>query len=175
LTPSPILIALGSNIAPERNLPAAVRLLAERVAVRAASHVFESAPLNAAGEVAPDQETFLNAAVRIETDLPPVELKYGVLRAVETALGRVRGADKFAARPIDLDLALYGSLVLEDLEAHITLPDPGILVHAHLALPLADLAPEFVHPLTGQALAAIAAPLAAQPGITLRRDIVLLP
>ena len=162
----PILITLGSNIAPRDHLAAAVRVLSahEHITVRAASRVYESAPIDAAGAVNLAQENFLNAALWIETDLAPVELKFGVLRAVEAQLGRVRTEDKFAPRPIDLDLALYGDLVLDDAAHGLTLPDPDLLTRAHVALPLADLAPDVVHPVIGQRLADIAASL-EHPGI----------
>ncbi len=63
--------------------------------------------------------------------------------------------DKFAPRPLDLDIALFGDRVIND--PRLTVPDPDILTRAHVALPLADLAPEWVHPSTGQTLAQIAA------------------
>ncbi|WP_162909439.1 2-amino-4-hydroxy-6-hydroxymethyldihydropteridine diphosphokinase [Aggregatilinea lenta] len=157
----PIIILLGSNIAPRANLLAAVRLLAahEHVTVRAASRVYQSAPVDAQGRIDPAQDPFLNAALCVETDLAPVELKFGVLRAVEAQLGRVRTEDKFAPRPIDLDIVLYGDLVLDDAENGITLPDPDLLRRAHVALPAADVAPDATHPVTGQRLAEIAASL----------------
>lgn len=166
----PVLITLGSNIAPEANLPRAVFILRQNhhLVVRAASRVYESAPINAAGQVAPDQPSFLNAAVLIETDYyAPFSLKYNVLRFIEKCLGRVRTADKFAPRPIDLDIALYADRVISHLR--LTVPDPDILTRAHVALPLADLAPDWAHPITGQRLAAIAAPMRNTKSITLRK------
>ncbi len=158
----PVLVVLGSNIEPEANLPAAARLLGERLTVEAASAVYRSAPVGS-----PGAPPFLNAAVAVVTDLDPGELKREVLRPIEAALGRVRGADRNAPRTIDLDLALYGRLVLRDPEHGLTLPDPSILEHAHVAVPLADLAPAFEHPTTGERLASIAARLA--PGADLER------
>jgi 2-amino-4-hydroxy-6-hydroxymethyldihydropteridine diphosphokinase len=172
--PVPVLITLGSNIAPETNLPRAVWMLRQNhhLIVRAVSRVYESAPINAAGEIAPGQGRFLNAAVWIETDYySAFSLKYNVLRFVEKCLGRARTADKFAPRPIDLDIALYGDRVIDD--PHLSVPDPDILRRAHVALPLADLAPAFVHPVTGQTLATIAAPFQDTAAITVRGDIHL--
>lgn len=171
----PILIMLGSNIAPRDHLAAAVRLLAahEHVTVRGASRVYETTPVDAAGKANAAQDHFLNAALWIETELAPVDLKFGVLRAIEAQLGRVRAADKFAPRPIDLDLALYGDLVLDDAANGIALPDPDLLTRAHVALPLADLAPNFIHPVTGQRLAGIAASLGDGAGIRPRDDLDL--
>lgn len=155
-----VFVTLGSNIEPEKNLPEAVRLLAERVMLLRASRVFRSAPVGSEGQ--PD---FLNAAVLVETDLPPYNLKFNALRDIEQQLGRVRSADKFAARTIDLDLALYGDLVLDDPQGGLTLPDPDILTRAHIALPLADLDPDFVHPVSGETLGQIAVRLRDTPAI----------
>ncbi|RPI97016.1 MAG: 2-amino-4-hydroxy-6-hydroxymethyldihydropteridine diphosphokinase, partial [Chloroflexi bacterium] len=113
----PVLIALGSNIAPEANLTRAVWMLHQNhhLVVCAASRVYASAPVDAAGRINPDQPAFLNAAVLIETDYySPFSLKYNVLRFIETCLGRIRTADKFAPRPIDLDIALYANCVIDD-------------------------------------------------------------
>lgn len=162
-----VFVTLGSNIDPEVNLPRAVRLLAARLALRATSRVYQTAPLDARGDVAAGQGAFLNAAALVETDLPPVSLKFDVLRGIEAEMGRARTSDRYAPRPIDLDIALYGSLVIDDPDHRLTIPDPEILTRAHVALPLADLAPDFVHPVTGQTLAALAAPFVGAPGVSL--------
>ena len=170
----PVLITLGSNIDPETNLPRAVFILRQNhhLVVRAVSRVYESAPVDAAGEIAPGQGNFLNAAALIETDYySPFSLKYNVLRFVEKCLGRARTTDKFAPRPLDLDIALYGDRVISD--PRLTVPDPDILTRAHVALPLADLAPEWVHPSNGQTLAQIAARFRGAPGIRVREDVSL--
>lgn len=173
--PKPILITLGSNIEPQANLPRAFRLLAERVRVVGVSKVYESVAVNAAGEPAPDQPVFLNAAAQIETDLEPLPLKYDVLRAIETEMGRVRSDDKFAPRVIDLDIALYGDLLLQldNEETRLTLPDPDTLERAHVALPLADLAPDLMHPTEGRTLAEIAEDFAGMRTIRPRPDLRL--
>lgn len=173
-SPVKVFITLGSNIAPERNLARAVRMLGQNhhLALRAVSRIYETAPIDASGGIAPDQGNFLNAAVLVETDYySAFRLKYDVLRFIERCLGRVRSGDKFAARPIDLDIALYGDQIIST--PLLTIPDPDILKRPHVALPLADLAPEFMHPRTGQTLAAIAATLAEQAGISVRDDLHL--
>lgn len=173
--PALIYITLGSNIAPEQNLRRAIKMLRQNYHLRLEriSRVYETAPINARGEIDPTQANFLNAAVLVESDgyYSPLKFKYHVLRFIELCLGRVRGADKFAPRPIDLDIAFYGDQVIQT--GHLAVPDPGVLVRAHLALPLADLSPDFKHPVTGQTLAAIAAPFAGQGGVTIRDDLRL--
>ncbi len=171
----PVFITLGSNIAPEQNLPEAVRRLAaaEGLKLRGVSRVYETAPLDAQGAVNPEQAPFLNAAVLVDTDRDILDLKQHVLRAIEAEMGRVRSADKYAPRPIDLDIALYGDqvlgLIIEDPgdNHEIIFPDPDITRYAHIALPLADLDPEFRHPVSGETLGTIAARFQSTPGIRL--------
>lgn len=155
-----VLIALGSNIDRERNMVAAIDRLRAHPAIEvlAASPIYTTAPIGRDGAVT-EQPVFANAAVRVETDLTAGDLRRE-LRAIEAALGRVRTADKFAPRPIDLDIALYGSEVLEIDGHHI--PDRDVLRFAHVAIPLADIAGDWIHPETGQSLAAIAAPMHTQ-------------
>lgn len=134
-------VALGSNLDPERNVPLALRRLEEQPGVRlVAISTFYLSP--ALGR--PEQPDFYNGVVEIETDLPPRELKFSVLRAIETELGRRRSADKYAAREIDLDLLFYDDLILA--EPDLVLPDPGIAGRAFLAVPLAELAPDLLMP-----------------------------
>ena len=134
-----VYIAIGSNIDPEKNIPAALEALNSRCRVTALSRFYRSRPLNR-----PEQDDFINGACLIETELAPRELKFGVLRAIEEALGRIRTADTYAARTIDLDIALYGDEVIE--EDGIVVPDPDILERSFLFLPLLDLDEEIVIP-----------------------------
>ena len=152
------LISLGSNIDREANLPAAFERLGSHPAMIlvAASDTFETPAIGDDGSRS-GQEAFHNAAALIETALSAVDLR-SVLRAIEEELGRVRTADKFAARPIDLDIALYSDVVLDLEGSHI--PDPDILRYPHVVVPLANVAPDWVHPTTGDTLRQIAYRLA---------------
>jgi len=162
-----VFISLGSNIDAETNLTAAVRHLRNHDAVEviATSRVYETAPV---GTV--DQPNFLNAALLIRTQLSAEALKAGPLWEVEQVLGRVRTADKNAPRTIDLDIALFNYDVLDVGVRHI--PDPELLTRAHVAVPVADLAPYYLHPETGATLEEIAARLPVE-GIVMRTDLVL--
>ena len=144
-----IVVGLGSNVEPERHLLEAIRLLGERAEVVAVSSAWATAPVGPAG-----QPPFLNAAVQLRTPLPPLRVKPELLRPVEAAMGRVRTADRFAPRPIDLDFVAWGGGELRELG--LELPDPDLLRHAHVALPAADVAPGWRHPRTGETLAVIA-------------------
>ena len=145
-------VGVGSNLDPEANVPAALRLLARKVRVAAISIFYATEPLGR-----PEQPVFYNGVIEIETDIPARELKRGVLRPIEAALGRQRTADRYAARTIDLDLLIYGELVAE--EEDLALPDPEIAGRAFLAVPLAELAPEVALPGDGRPLREIAAGL----------------
>jgi len=157
ISPECVYLSLGSNMAAEDNLPRAVRLLAVRVEVLAVSRVWETPA------VPPSRGRFLNAAAALQTRLGPQALKRDVLRPIEAALGRVRGADKFAPRPIDLDIILHGGRLLE----------PDLWRYAHLAVPLADLIPGYTHPVSGETLAQAAARLLPAAGFRLRAEVSL--
>jgi 2-amino-4-hydroxy-6-hydroxymethyldihydropteridine diphosphokinase len=133
-----VYIAVGANIDPEANVRRGLRRLAGQVRLRAVSTFYRTAAEGADG---PD---FINGVVAAETDLPPFDLKFVVLRAIEAELGRVRGADRNAPRPLDLDLLVYDDLTL--VENGLTLPDPAIAARPFLALPLCELAPALVLP-----------------------------
>ena len=162
-----VLIALGSNIDSEHNLPESVRRLSLHCRLVAVSPVYETAPVGKT-----DQPNFLNAAVLIETELTASELKAQVLLVIEQELRRVRTADKNAPRTIDLDIALFGDQILDLGARHI--PDPDILKYPHVAVPLADIAPRWRHPETGQTLQEIAQGPAVH-GLVRRPDVVLWP
>lgn len=162
--PRTALLTLGSNIEPERNMVAALDAIDERFGVEVVSSVYEADPVGA-----PGMPRFLNAAVRIRTAVSPRDLKFRVIRPLERRLGRVRTEDPNAPRTIDIDLAAVEGLVIEGED--LRLPDPDILTRAHLALPLADVAPAFEHPTEGLTLGEIAARFGEVPGIARREDV----
>jgi 2-amino-4-hydroxy-6-hydroxymethyldihydropteridine diphosphokinase len=157
-----VLLSLGSNIDPAANLLRAVEVLGASVNVVAASRIFETDPV--ADRPMPQ---FLNAALEVLTDLEPGVLKYEVLRWVEVQLGRKRTDYRDAPRQIDVDLALFGDRIISDPDLGIEIPDPEILRHAHVALPLADIAARRLHPLSGRTLGEIAAAFGADCGVRL--------
>ncbi len=136
-------LGFGSNIGDrEGTIRAAAALLAERgVAVHRMSGLYETAPM---GDT--DQPWFLNAAAEAITALPPGELLQALL-AVERALGRDRTSPAFrpgGPRSIDLDLLLYGSRRL--LEEGLEVPHPRLHQRRFVLVPLAEIAPGFIHP-----------------------------
>lgn len=99
------------------------------------------------GQEAPD---FWNAAAKLATPLDIEELKSRVLRPIETDLGRVRSADKFAPRSMDLDILLFDGRVMEQ----------ALWQWAYLAVPLAEIYPDLMSPDSGQLLEKVAERLA---------------
>ena len=147
----PVVITIGSNIEKERNVPEAIRLLrrAPNVTITQVSRIFESVSIGGP-EDAPE---FFNAAVVVSTDLSYEQLR-DVTRAVEDELGRVRTDDPNAPRTADLDIVYYDDLVGE--HGGKMIPDPDVLTEAHVALPIADAAPDLVHPIDGRTASEIA-------------------
>ena len=148
-----VYLSLGSNLGDRlATLKAAVRHLHGTDAIRFvdASRLYDSEPWESEpGKTASEQAWFLNCVVAIETSLSPRAL-LAALQRIETALGRTRSpgtpeAQRFAARTLDIDILFYGDRVLsanDDLHVpHLLLAERGFVLQ-----PLADLAPDFEHP-----------------------------
>jgi|SRR5689334_18068557 len=129
-------LGLGSNVGdPVANLRAAVVALRERrIDVDAVSSTYETEPV---GEVL-DQPDFLNAAVRIRTDLDPERL-LDVCKEIEVERGRVLDAPRHSPRPLDVDLLLLGNLTLST--ERLTLPHPEVTSRRFVLAPLLELDP----------------------------------
>ena len=144
-----VFIGVGSDIAPEENVPAALVRLKRFVKIKAVSTFYRTPPLGR-----PQDPPFYNGVVLGETGLSPRELKYSVLRPIEEALGRVRTHDRYGARPVDLDILLYGREVVR--EPDLCIPDPDLKARAFLARAVLELAPDLILPDTGELLAEVA-------------------
>jgi 2-amino-4-hydroxy-6-hydroxymethyldihydropteridine diphosphokinase len=147
-------LAVGSNLEPEKHIPAALEKLRARLRVTAVSTFYRTAALTDPARAGAPGPSFLNGVVRVDTDLPPRVVKFEILRHIEDDLGRVRTADRYATRTIDLDLVLYGNVALDEPGLH--LPDPDIRTRSFIAVPLLELAPQLVLPDTGERLAELA-------------------
>ena len=134
-------LGLGSNVGDrESHLRAAIELLRERgVEIDAVSSAFETEPV---GEVL-DQPDFLNAAIRIRTDLEP-EALLEVCKEVEVERGRILDTPRHSPRPLDVDLLLLGELELKT--DRLTLPHPEVTSRRFVLTPLLELDPELALP-----------------------------
>jgi len=137
-------LSLGSNLEPEKHLRAALAELRAKFGAIVVSPVYRC---KAVGFDGPD---FLNLAVAIDTDLSPQALN-DWLHALEDRHGRRRDVPRFSSRTLDIDIVLYDDLVMTG-EGHLELPRPE-LKHAFVLKPLADIAPQAVHPLSRKAMA----------------------
>ncbi len=150
-------VGLGSNLGERETL---IRLALDDLArlpgtrlVRASS-LYDTEPV---GEV--EQPNFLNAVAQLDTELTARQLLWN-LQLVERRLGRVR-AQRWGPRTMDLDLLLFGDLVLD--EPDLRLPHPELLRRAFVLVPLVELDPMLVHPVTAQTLIQHLSRLDARP------------
>jgi 2-amino-4-hydroxy-6-hydroxymethyldihydropteridine diphosphokinase len=134
-------LGLGSNVGDrEGHLRAAVRMLSERgVGVEAVSSTYETEPV---GEML-DQPDFLNAAVRVRTELEPEEL-LDLCKAIEAERGRFLDAPRHSPRPLDVDLLLLGDLELST--ERLTLPHREVTSRRFVLAPLLELDSELSLP-----------------------------
>lgn len=139
-------VAVGSNIAPAENIPRALDMLVQWTTVAGVSTFYRTAPI-----ARPEQDEYRNGVFHLRASHPPRDLKFDVLRKIETALGRIRTDDAYAPRTIDLDLVIYGDCVVDSEE--LTLPDPDILTRPFVAVPLLEMAPALRLPDSGEPLA----------------------
>lgn len=160
---SEVFIAVGSNLEPLRRIPEALSLLAQQVPVLGVSTFYQTQAI-----ARPDHPNYRNGMFKIETEIPPMELKIDVLRDIERQLDRVRTRDPLAARTIDLDVALFGDWVID--EVGLRIPAPDIRERAFVAVPLLELAPDLLMPDTGESLASLAS---ARGGASLMVDKLL--
>jgi 2-amino-4-hydroxy-6-hydroxymethyldihydropteridine diphosphokinase len=135
-----VFVAAGSNVAPLEHMALATSELARAFPDVRFSPWYEN---RAAGFEGAD---FINLVAGFTTELGVDELLV-VLRRIEAVCGRPREAPRWAPRTMDLDVLLYGDLVCQ--RPGLTLPRPDLLVRAYMLGPLADLAPDLVHPSAG--------------------------
>ena len=138
-----VYLGLGSNIEPEKNLGAAIRELRLHYGELETSAVYRSAALGFAGD------DFLNLVVRLRSDESPFEICEEIER-LHNLSGRVREGEKWASRPLDIDLLLYNDLVMD--ERPVRVPRSDVLEYSFVLRPLAELAPDLVHPVTGRTM-----------------------
>jgi len=130
-------ISIGSNIDKDKNIPASLKALAACFGKLTVSSIYESEPVGFTGD------TFYNLVVGFESDMDVKDVAKQ-LRQIELDHGRSRNSKKFSARTLDLDLILYGDLVIQ--EGRLRIPRDEIERYAFVLEPLAEIAGGFRHP-----------------------------
>ena len=132
-------LALGSNLGDrQHNLDLGLEFLSDRIKIEKMSPVYETAPV---GEV--NQPPFLNMVLRVSTRLPAPTLLF-MAKGIEAKLGRV---PIDTPRPIDIDILFYGDQIVST-PPNLIVPHPRLHERAFVLVPLADIAPDLVHPVS---------------------------
>jgi len=133
-----IYLGLGSNMGDrQKNLDAALELLGQRMKLGKISSIYDTEPVGV-----PPQPRFLNLVCQAFTHLEPKAL-LTLAKGIETRLGR--SGSSTAPRPIDIDILLYGNTVINTPE--LTIPHPRLAERAFVLIPLAEIAPDLIHPI----------------------------
>lgn len=139
-----VYVSIGTNIERERHVRAALSALEAHYGTLQCSVVYETAAVGFEGD------NFYNLVVGFDTDEPPAEVA-AQLRSIEDNNGRVREGARFSSRTLDLDMLLYDDLIIE--EGRLQLPRAEITKYAFVLKPLAEIAGQRRHPLTGTTFA----------------------
>lgn len=155
-----VFLGLGANLGDRQgNISQALQLLRQYLTIERISACYETAPV---GYLA--QPDFINIACQASTDLPPEELLRFV-KQVEQRMGRL-ATFRYGPRLIDIDILLYDDLVLDTPE--LTIPHPRMAERAFVLAPLAEIAPDAVHPVLGRSAAELLTQV-DQSGVRLAR------
>ncbi len=150
-----VFVGVGSNMEAERHVRSALARLAAAVGVARVSTFYRTPALRR-----PSDPPFVNGVVEVGDRLAPAPLK-ALLAGIEEEEGRLRTADRYAPRPIDLDLLLHGDVV--STAPGLPIPHPDVARRRFVAQPLLELAPDLVLPGSGLRLAGVVAALPPEP------------
>jgi len=139
-----VFVSIGSNLERERHLPEAIQEMEKAFGPLTVSSIYESEAEDFEGP------SFHNLVVAFETDLSVEEVQR-LFKQIEQRHGRSPRDRKFVSRTLDLDLLLYGDLILDDPKTgKRLLPREDILLYAFVLEPLAEIAPQQQHPILGK-------------------------
>jgi GTP cyclohydrolase-4 len=152
-----VYLGLGSNLGNrQHNLEKAVELLAKEINIIKLSPLYETDPVGYR-----EQPRFLNAVCEAATSLSPEEL-LSLAKKVEVTIGRIPSF-RNAPRPIDIDILFYGNEIINLPE--LTIPHPRLEERAFVLVPLAQIAPELVHPVTYEVVGEMARTVEGREGV----------
>ena len=142
--PVAVYLGLGSNMGNRQaNLEKALELLSQRLRVEKTSPIYDTEPIGNT-----NQPRFLNLVCQIYTRLAPTEL-LALAKGIESKLGRIPGKVN-APRPIDIDILFYDDQVVETPE--LIIPHLRLTERAFVLVPLAEIAPDLIHPVNGKSV-----------------------
>jgi 2-amino-4-hydroxy-6-hydroxymethyldihydropteridine diphosphokinase len=156
-----VYLSLGSNLGDRRaNLKKALRLLGESVEIVKVSSVYDTEPVGVG-----EQPRFLNLVCRVNTNIGPMQL-LSLIKGIESSMGRDLGL-RNTPRVIDIDIILYGDTIMELPE--LIIPHPRMRERAFVLVPFAEIAPEIVHPVSGERIDELASRVEGRDGVSKKR------
>ena len=156
-----VYLSLGSNLGNRRaNLKEALSLLGDSVDIASVSSVYDTEPVGVG-----EQPRFLNLVCFVNTDIGPMQL-LSLIKGIEAEMGRDLKL-KNAPRVIDIDIILYGDTIMESPE--LIIPHPRMRERAFVLVPFAEIAPEIVHPVSGERIDDLAMRVEGRDGVSKKR------